>query len=144
MFKVNLENGRGESLHWIQTQGFFEQMFCCCFFCLCIIQILMYILIIPNVLKDMHNDNLRYRDFGKSGFEGCFYKNLCWDSEQFHIQYRLNVLHSFPLQRQSFEVYCLVSGCLLAFVPTFSESSVSKMENVDVLSKSFFLLKKSP
>lgn len=143
MFKVNLENGRGESLHWIQTQGFFEQMFLL-FFCLCIIQILMYILIIPNVLKDMHNDNLRYRDFGKSGFEGCFYKNLCWDSEQFHIQYRLNVLHSFPLQRQSFEVYCLVSGCLLAFVPTFSESSVSKMENVDVLSKSFFLLKKSP
>lgn len=46
------ESSRGTHLQWIQTQGFFEQMF----FCLCIVQILMYILVtrlclIPNVFK---------------------------------------------------------------------------------------------
>ena len=83
----------------------------------------------------MHNDNLRHQDFGMSCLrEWVFFfftkekKNLFGFIPVFHIQYRLDVRHIFPLQRWSFEVYCLICQWpSMAFVPTSLESSVLKV-----------------
>lgn len=86
--------------------------------CLCIVQILMYILItrlciIPNVLKDMICTMTMTicgtRSFGKFVWRGCFYRTPCWDSEKYFTSSADWMYFTFfPVQRWSFEFICLI------------------------------------
>lgn len=96
--------------------------------CLCIVQILMYILI-----TRMYNSTCvqltwyAQWQFEAPGFwevwregNGLFLQKL---RTVFHTRFRLDVLYTFPLQRWEFLrfIVLFVSGCFWLFVPTFSQ-----------------------
>lgn len=68
---------------------------------------------------DMHNDNLRLQDSGKSDLRERAVFTLNWDSEQYFTSGADGMCFTFFHYKDG--VYCLVcQRLLLAFVPTFS------------------------
>lgn len=110
--------------------------------CLCIVQILMYILItrlciIPNVLKDMICTMTMTicgtRSFGKFVWRGCFYRTPCWIQKSIsHPALTGCTLHFFQYRDGVLSLFVLfVSSCvlLLAFILAFNESFFIKHQN---------------